>query len=221
MDATISSIKHITFHMTLGDSDVLSTCVLITRTHNISQGLLALLALLLSPQRARESAAPLLPFSLSLFPVLLYPLSFPRMPTRLSLHNGPCNQRRVIVTRDAYTTLSVLPFGRAYAALPRANFEFLSRFLFPVFPSDFSCAFPRTFTQRGASVTMTTGGFVIVPGDSEIVAKAEANVARGNALMRLRPAQPFPLLSPLFLLLFILPFRLAKTSSFRVAWCSM
>lgn len=89
--------------MTLGDSDVLSTCVLITRTHNISQGLLALLALLLSPQRARESAVPLLPFSLSLFPALLYPLSFPRMPTPLSLHNGPCNQRRVIVTRDAYT----------------------------------------------------------------------------------------------------------------------
>lgn len=197
--------------MTLGDSDVLSTCVLITRTHNISQGLLALLALLLSPQRARESAVPLLPFSLSLFPALLYPLSFPRMPTPLSLHNGPCNQRRVIVTRDAYTNSFSFTLRSRLRRSSSRQFEFLSSF------SCLSCAFPQTFTTTGSSGHNDDGGFVIVPGDSEIVAKAEANVARGNASMRLRPAQPFPLLSPLFLLLFILPFRLAKTSSFRVA----
>lgn len=79
--------------------------------------------------------------------------------TPLSLHNGPCNQRRVIVTRRIPFPISLSPFWRLSS-------------LFYIF---LELQGPAQWCR----------GFVIVPGDRKSKAKAVTKKHLSNTLIRL------------------------------------
>lgn len=146
------------------------------------------------------------------------PSLFPRMPTPLSLHNGPCNQRRSDrhPTRTYTPTFFQLtPFSRAQEAArarlscpsslrrPLCTNSFFSVFLsFPRFSSDTS---RERGAKRGGGGKETesdhndVGPLVIVPGDRKSEARAKAGPAQYfNVRAALFPSFIFRSRTPLF-----------------------